>query len=258
MSLAFFRPTGGFFERVNPVTKIVAMFLAFVPPFFGDRPVDIAPYFTLLLLVALGAGAGPNLRRVGWIMAILFLMSVVLWSLFQGGAARFFSTGRLPVTREGFLFGIAAGIRLNCFVLVAVIFLTSTRIEDFTYGLARLGMPFVMSFTLTLAFRLTPLLMETGQTIVMAQRARGLDLAQRGLLARLRQYVPIIVPILMSGLRRADQLAVALESRGFGRRGRRTVLNYCPFTWRDVVLLASVLLAIGLKLWRHCPGNPPA
>jgi energy-coupling factor transport system permease protein len=255
VSLSFYRPTQGFFERAHPVTKIVALVLAFVPPFFCRGPLDAMPYFGVLFLAALLAGGGTNLKRVGFIMAILFLMSTVLWALFQRGVGPSGSPGILGVTSEGLLYGMAVGLRLNCFVLAAVIFLTCTRIEDFTYGLSRLGVPFVISFTLSLAFRLTPLFMETGQTIVMAQRARGLDLDTGGLIARLRRYAPIIVPILVSGLRRADQLAVALESKGFGNRARRTVLSDYPVTWRDLVLLLGVLAAIFLCAWNRSAGR---
>lgn len=238
MSLAFYRPTGGFFEQVNPVSKLVALLAAFVPPFFGDSPVEILPYFALLFSAALSARAGANLVRIYKLMILLFVMSVVLWSFFYRGHTVLYLIGPLAITKESLLYGITIGIRLNCFVLAAIIFLTSTPIEDFTYGLSKLGMPFVVSFALTLAFRLTPLFIETGQAIVMAQKARGLDLDSGGILRRIRHYVPIIVPVLASGLRRADQLAVALESRGFGKSKSRSVVSEFPVTWRDWVLLS--------------------
>jgi len=233
--------SGGFFERVHPVTKLIALVIAFVPPFFAQRPLQILPYFCLLLVAALATGAAPHLERLRAMMAILFIMSVLLWSLFYQGQTRLFGIGLLAVTLEGTLYGATVGIRLVCFILATVIFLACTRIEDFTYALSRLGVPYVASFTLSLAFRLTPLFMETGATIVMAQRARGLDLDSGGLIARLRRYVPILIPILVSGLRRADQLAVALESKGFGRRNKRTTLSEYPVTWRDAALLFAVL-----------------
>lgn len=144
--------------------------------------------------------------------------------------------------RLSLLYGITICLRLNCFVLAAIIFLTCTPIEDFTYGLYRMGPPFAVSFALTLAFRLTPLFMETAQAIAMAQQARGLDLDSGGLFQRIRRYVPIIVPVLVSGLRRADQLAVALESKGFGMAGRRTTIMAFRISWRDVALLSGTFL----------------
>lgn len=251
MSLAFYHPTGGFFERANPVSKLVSLVAAFVPPFFGKMPVEVLPYFALLFSAALLARAGANLLRVYKLMILLFVMSVVLWTFFHKGQTPLYTIGPLVIMRESLLYGTTVGIRLNCFVLAAIIFLTTTPIEDFTYGLSKLGIPFVASFALTLAFRLTPLFIETGQAIVMAQKARGLDLDSGGALRRIRHYVPIIVPVLASGLRRADQLAVALESRGFGKGKSRSVVSEFPVTWRDCVLLSVTFLAGALMGLYH-------
>ena len=73
-------------------------------------------------------------------------------------------------------------------------------------------------------------------------------------LARLRRYVPIVVPILVSGRRRADQLAVALESRGFGNGAHRTILSEYPVTWRDFVLLTGVVLVGVASAWCYYAG----
>ncbi|MCX7049166.1 MAG: energy-coupling factor transporter transmembrane component T [Candidatus Sumerlaeota bacterium] len=252
MSLAFYKPTGGFFERAHPAMKILCLILAFLPPFFTRGPLEALPYLILLFAVALISGCAPNLRRVAPIMAILFVMSVALWSLFHKGQTIVFSLGPIALTKEGALYGIMIGIRLSCFILSALIFLTSTRIEDFTYGLSWLGLPFPVSFALSLAFRLTPLFIETGQTIVMAQKARGLNLDSGGPLARIRRYVLIIIPVLVSGLRRADQLAIALESKGFGYKSTRTCLSDHRLTWRDLVLVSGIFAVDALAVMHYC------
>ena len=242
MRLAFYHPTGGFFERANPVSKLISLVAAFVPPFFGSEPGQVLPYFALLFFTALLAQAGKNLLRVCKLMIILFVMSVVLWTFFYAGCTPLYTVGPVVIMKESVLYGTTIGIRLNCFILAAIIFLTSTPIEDFTYGLSRLGVPFVASFALTLSFRLTSLFIETGQAIVIAQKARGLDLDSGGILKRIRRYVPIIVPVLASGLRRADQLAMALEARGFGKTKSRSFVSEFPITWRDYVLVSVILL----------------
>jgi energy-coupling factor transport system permease protein len=252
VNLGFYRPTGGFLELVHPSSKLICLLLAFVPPFFSRGPLQVLPYFLLLLTAALATGAMPNLRRIGVIMLILFVMSVILWSIFQPGENRLFALGPIAITREGISFGLMIGLRLNCFVLAAVIFLTSTPIEAVAHGLSRLGLPFVVSFTVSLAFRLTPLFLEAGRTIVMAQKSRGLDLASGGPIKRLRLYIPIIVPVIVSGLRKADQLAIALESKGFGGKGKRTMLLEYSVGWRDLVLVLVLLAAIAVTATVYC------
>jgi energy-coupling factor transport system permease protein len=251
MSFAFYRPTDRLFDKVHPVTKVLTLVAAFVPPFFGNNPVEVSTYLALLLFTGLYAGAGPNMWRFRKLMTLLFLMSAGLWAFFQPGATVLFSIGPIAAKQESLLYGITVGLRLNCFVLTAVTFLTCTKIEDFTYALSRLGLPFVASFALSLAFRLTPLFMEAGSTIVMAQKARGLDLDSGGPITRTRRYVPIIVPVLVSGLRRADQLAIALESKGFGRSRRRTVLSEFSFGWRDLLLMLVIAIIVAGGITRR-------
>ena len=240
MSPSFFRHTGGFFEQLHPASKLIALALAFIPPFFSSSALRVLPYFALLLLTALIAGAGPHVKRMAPVMSILFIMSLVVWSLFPAG----------PVHPgdglAGVRYGAMIGIRLNCFVLATLLFLTCTRIEDVTQGLSTLGLPFSVSFTVSLAFRLTPLFMDTARAIALAQKARGLDLESGGPWTRVRRHVPIIVPVIVSGIRRADQLAVALESKGFGHPGPRTLCATYAVTWRDATLLISLSTIIVL------------
>ncbi len=74
MSLSFYRPTGSLIEGAHPVTKLICLVLAFVPPFFSGEPLQVLPFFALLLFTALVSGTGPNLRRVLFLMFILFAM----------------------------------------------------------------------------------------------------------------------------------------------------------------------------------------
>ncbi|MEW6266736.1 MAG: energy-coupling factor transporter transmembrane component T [Thermodesulfobacteriota bacterium] len=244
MSQAFYRPGRGFFHQAHPAVKLVALFLSFVPPFLADAPGRLLPYLGLVLLAALAAGAGRNLRRVRNLMITLVVMSVLIWLIFHPGRTLWFRLGPLLVMRDSFLYGLTVGLRLCCFILAAAAFLTSTPLEDFTLALARLGLPFRPSFALTLAFRLTPLFIETGQDIALAQKARGLDLDSGSPWQRLRRHAPIIVPVIISGLRRSDQLAMALEARGLGYGPRRSHLIEPRVTWRDWLMLL-ILVAAG-------------
>lgn len=245
----------GFLARVHPVCRVLCLVLSFVPPFLASTPLALAPVLVVLVAGVLDARAWPALRRLLPVMAVLFAMSVALWTVFRPGGAVLWSWGPLGLHEAGFAHGVLTGLRLQCFVLAAVAFLGCTRIEDLTWALARLGVPWTVSFALSLSFRLTPLFLETGATILQAQAARGLDLDRAGPLARLRQTVAVMVPILVSGLRRADQLAIALEVRGFGRGGSRSRLTAFPVTWRDGVL-PLLLVAVGAAA--ALPGGVPA
>ena len=117
-------------------------------------------------------------------------------------------------------------------------------LEDFADALTRLGMPYRVGFTMTMAFRLVPVFVDAATTVVQAQRCRGLDFERGGLWQRARRYVPVIVPVFMGALRRADQMAMALDARGFQRGAARTALDVHPVRFADVVAGAALMAVV--------------
>jgi len=86
-----------------------------------------------------------------------------------------------------------------------------------------------------------PVFFDAALAVVQAQRCRGLELGRGGIVARLRRFVPILVPVLIGALRRADRMAMALELRGFNSgRPRTTYLR--ARAGRGDVLAGAVLV----------------
>jgi len=104
---------------------------------------------------------------------------------------------------------------------------------------------------MTLAFRLVPVFLDAAATVVQAQRCRGLEFDRGGLWQRLRRYIPVIVPVFMGGLRRADNMAMALEARGFQSSSPRTSLYESRFGMLDTLALLFLLAMTAgyLGLW---------
>ena len=104
---------------------------------------------------------------------------------------------------------------------------------------------------MTLAFRLVPVFLDAAVTVVQAQRCRGFNFDEGNLVQRMRRYVPVIVPVFMGALRRADGMAMALEARGFQSQRSRTAFEQFTFRGRDAVALGVGLLvaAVYVVLW---------
>ncbi len=117
-----------------------------------------------------------------------------------------------------------------------------------------LGYPNALSFTFTTAVRLVPTLAADAQTVVDAQRSRGLELDRGNLLRRIRNYVPILIPLLLIAIRRSLELAEALESRGFPGREGRTSLFELRFKTVDYALIAVSLAGLALSVWVRWTG----
>jgi energy-coupling factor transport system permease protein len=146
------------------------------------------------------------------------------------------------------------GIRIDTMIVSGIVFLSSTRTEDFTQGLNSLGLPFMVSFALSLSFRLVPTFAATSSTIVQAQKSRGLDLESGRLWERIRKHIPLFIPILLHAIRNTDLLAMALESKGFGFKKKRTYYLNFKSTWRDCLSLAVLAGLIGFSFYIRLNG----
>jgi energy-coupling factor transport system permease protein len=157
----------------------------------------------------------------------------------------------LEISHTAPWFALGMALKLAIILGAGIFFLSVTRIEEFAYALTRLGMPYKIGFTFSLAFRLVPVFLDATGTVVQAQRCRGLDFDRGGFAQRLARYIPVIVPVFMAALRRADNMAMALEARGFQSGRKRTTLQRYPFGALDAVALAVVvLLAVSyVALW---------
>jgi energy-coupling factor transport system permease protein len=252
MALFLYLDRQSFVHRRHPLVKVLALLLFFVAAFVMDHPLFILPLSAGIAALILLSGSTPTLYRLRILFLFIGVFTVLIWSVFYGRGTRLAALPFLPVTREGILFGLGMATKLSTFLATGALFLSTTRIEEFAYAFTLLGLPYRISFTLTLAFRLVPLFVEAAFTVIQAQRCRGLDIHSGPLLQRLRHYVLVLIPVFMGALRRADQMAIALEVRGFNSGRPRTSYQRAPWQMGDVLALLAVLgvTVIYVSLWR--------
>ncbi len=229
-------------HRLHPVTKIISLILLFSAAMIFNHPLYLLPLLLFVVLVGAIARSLGNIRRVWIILTFLTLFCPAFWMLFLRRGELLVRIGFIPIYKESLLYGIGMALRLEVMLICGVIFLSCTRIEEFTAGLNKLGLPFPVCFALSLAFRLVPTFMITASTVVQAQKSRGLDLEGGNLIGRIRRHLPLIIPIFIIGIRNTDLLAMALESRGFGFSKRRTYYLEFKRSWLDYAIVTSLLV----------------
>jgi energy-coupling factor transport system permease protein len=99
--------------------------------------------------------------------------------------------------------------------------------------------------------RFVPVLAEEAQTIMDAQKARGLELEKGSLLKRIRNYVPVLIPLIVSAIRRSLELAEAMESRAWGASKKRTNLYALKLHKGDFALLAISIVILVAAVYIH-------
>ena len=117
---------------------------------------------------------------------------------------------------------IARTMLMILMISAGMILISTTRNEELVLGMIRLGMPYRVGFAISTSLRLVPTIASSTMTISQAQRSRGLDLDSGNLIERIRKFLPLLVPVFISTIRSTNIFGMALESKGFGAREKRT------------------------------------
>jgi energy-coupling factor transport system permease protein len=165
--------------------------------------------------------------------------------------------GRLTITREGLVLALSAIVRLVLLIMTASLLTLTTSPIILTDGMERLLRPFAriglpaheLALMMTIALRFIPTLAEEMQRIIRAQAARGGDFTTGGLMNRLRALIPVLVPLFVAAFRRADELATAMEARGYRGGEGRTRMKELAFTALDPLAAVIFLLVAVFVLW---------
>ncbi len=237
-------------HRLHPLVKVVGVFCFFVAAFTAERPLQSLALGGLIAALWWLSSAMANAWRFRWLLTMVFFMTFLVWSLFFQSREPWLSWGPIHLGEDGVSFAFATACRLTAFFAAGLLFLSTTRVEEFADALRMMGVPAKLGFAMTLAFRLVPVFVDAALSVVQAQRCRGFDFDRGNWFQRVRHYLPVIVPVFIGALRRADLMAMALEARGFQRQGQRTSFRTYGLSGLDfAALLVSLTLMIVWLCW---------
>ena len=258
--MTFARGVGQFYpvesplHALDPRAKVLATAVFVVGLFLVDSAAGfLAAGAATAALVALSR-VPPRaflglLRPVLFIVALTFLFQV----LFLREGPTLFAWGFLQVHEEGLWLGLVLAARILILVSAAGLLTATTApvaladgMEDLLSPLKRLRFPaHEVAMMMTIALRFIPTLGDEAEKISRAQAARGADFDGGGPLRRARAFVPVLVPLTVGAFRRADELAEAMESRGYRGGAGRVRYRELRFRARDAAALLLTALAVG-------------
>lgn len=238
--------------RLDPRTKFIALIIVFTSILFIKHIEYYLIWLFALCIIIVSNRIHPRfifrpLRFFIWLLLITFIFH----SLFTPGRV-FYYFARIYITYEGMHNGLFFSFRLFLIILFTYIFSLTTNPMDLTDGLSRLlsplrkfRIPVDDLFTIVLiALRFTPTLFEQASKILLAQKARGLNL-NVSLAKKIRYMATIIVPIILLSLKRAHELAFALEARWYHPGKKRTHFIEMKVTKADFALMFSLIVFTG-------------
>jgi energy-coupling factor transport system permease protein len=230
-----------FLHRMDPRVKIIAVLLLSLLAFLLSDLLYllILLAFIFVLLFLSRASLSKTAFALKFVLRFMALI-ILLWPIFDpSGTPVLASIGPVKFTEPAILRGITSAVRVGCLATVWYILMFTTSQRDLVRALVKMGLRFDIGLTLAISLRFLPTFSALIDSIKDAQRARGLELSKGGLIKRSRNYLAILVPTIVSALRTADTLSLALQSRAYGARSDRTYL-------RDLKLRASDALALGM------------
>ena len=234
-------------HRLTARSKLALLAGVFTVAYVFDHPLWVAVPLVGSFVALVLAGGWRNFRRLAHIVGALFLVGFVVWPSFtSAGGPVVVDLPVVRLTRRELLFALGRSERIAAFVVGGLVFVTTTSNEEIVAGLRSLGLPYVFCFALGTALRLFPTLLGATSTVRQAQAARGHEVGRGGPVERLRSYVPLLVPVLMSAVRDVQTQSMALEARGFDTRGERTFYDRRTFGGADwAVTLCGLALVVG-------------
>jgi len=180
-----------------------------------------------------------SLKGGAVLAVIIFATNLLSFYFFQGG----------HLTGDMIEYSLSLTIRFLSLITSFSLFFLTTSPDKLSLALEKAKIPYEFNFAFITAIRFVPVLAEEAQTIMDAQRSRGLELDKGGFFTRIRKYVPILLPLIINSIRRSLELAEAMESRAFGATKERTNLYTLEMTSLDYFILAITLAVLIVSLY---------
>lgn len=253
ITLGQYFPGNSFAHKLDPRTKLLSTLLFIVAIFFANSPVSygVLCAFTLFVILMSKLPFGMVLKSVKPIWIILVL-TLCIHAFTTPGDTILYRYSFITVTQEGLTMGIKMCLRLVLLLLFSSILTLTTSPIVLTDGIECLLRPFKcigvpaheLAMMMTIALRFIPTLLEETDRIMKAQTARGADFESGNIFERVKNMLPLLVPLFISAFRRADDLAIAMEARCYRGGDGRTRMHQLKYVGRDYVAFAAVLVLI--------------
>lgn len=248
-------PGNSIIHRLDPRSKLLAMLIYIMVIFWANNVVTNALLlvFSLFAIWLSGIKLSFFLRGVRPMIGII-LFTTLFQLFFTGGGEILFQFYFLKITT----FGLEqAGIIFMRFVLIiffsTLLTLTTTplsladAVESLLNPLKPLKVPaHEIGLMLSLSLRFVPTLMDDTIRIMNAQKARGVDFGEGNLMQKIKSIIPILIPLFASSFKRADALAIAMESRGYQGGNGRTKYRFLQWKTMDTLTILVILVLSGL------------
>lgn len=245
-------------HKTDPRVKIILLILLIVFIFLAKNGFALGFAVLSVLLIMLISKIPIKLYLKNMKAILPVLLFTALLNLFYGeGGKVLVSFWKLSITTDGVYRAVFMAVRITLLIFISSALTYTTTPNDLTDAIERLLSPLkfiglknavhTLAMMMTIALRFIPTLIEEAEKIMNAQKARGADLENGKLTERVKALIPILIPLLISSVRRAYELAEAMECRCYNGGEGRTRMKQMHMVARDFLVFgAAVLICAGI------------
>ena len=248
MKALFSRVKSGAGQTFDPRVKIAWLVISVGMVVWGQKIPQLC--FTLFLVVLLNRRAGLTLDRLRpflKITALIGLQLFILQGFFQPRGTILFSVGGFPFFAGGLILGLRGIMVVSCLALLFFQFLFWTSAREIILFLLKMRVPFKYAFMAGLAVRYLPLLQQDLRSIYQSQLSRGLRLDSY--FKKIKGLPPIILPLILRTLRRAEAVSLSMELKGFGHYPHATQMGELKMGLKDLWAFTALAVYIIFLGW---------
>ncbi|MDD2980083.1 MAG: energy-coupling factor transporter transmembrane component T [Hespellia sp.] len=268
ITIGQYYPAKSILHRLDPRVKIVCTLLFLISLFLNKNVISYALATVFLFCVIKLSKVPFKFIMKGLKPIIMILMITVVLNLFlTSGGDVLFQVWKLKVTEEGLRTAVYMAIRLIYLIMGSSLMTFTTTPNALTDGIEKLLHPLnkikvpvhEIAMMMSIALRFIPILLEETDKIMKAQIARGADLESGNILQKAKSMIPILVPLFVSAFRRANDLAMAMESRCYRGGDGRTKMKPLVYgssdriayavTWGYLIAVFLIGRFVAVKLW---------
>lgn len=256
MIIGKYVPGHSLIHRMDSRSKLIMIFLFVFIVFLANNALTyvLLGLFTITIVLLTKLPVNfliKGLKPVLWIILFTFILHLLVTK--EGEIL--LDLGFFQIYEEGLIQGIYISLRFLFLILMTTILTLTTTPIEITDGMESLLAPFKklglpvheLALMMSISLRFIPTLMEETDKILKAQMARGVDFSSGPIKNRIKAIVPLLVPLFISAFKRADELATAMEARGYQGGEGRTKLRQLNWKFLDTAVLV-LLIILGLLL----------
>ena len=252
VSFGSYYPAKSFVHRLDPRVKLLILVAYLVAVFAAKNFLSLAVpvLFLVLAIIFSKVPLGSILKSIkGIIFLLIFtaILNVLFYKPKEGDTVYFW-----VVTKEGLINAAFIAARLIALVMGSSILTLTTTPVNLTDGIESLLKPLSyikfpvheLALVMSIALRFIPTLASETDRIINAQKARGADFESGNVIKRIKALIPVLIPLLVSAFRRADELGEAMEARCYSGSKNRVKYKKLKLGWRDPVAVLVTAIAV--------------